>query len=168
VVLVDGEAQVQQLQLAVVSVQQVSPRSAVLARAPHVLAQPVQRRALLGVALRVVAVRGADVALERLDPVDLVGLLQRHGDHGDEGRHGAVSAARPAQSDSRERVGRAVGAIEDAVSNCDGRPRRVVCAGVVARGGRGGRCRAVRGGELEATVAVLCCSEAAVGRVDAR
>jgi hypothetical protein len=134
VVLVDGKAQIQQLQLAVVSVQQVPARSAVLARAAHVLAQAVEGRALVGIALRIVAVRGADVALERLDPVDLVGLLQRHAEEG------------------------------DAVSNCDGRPRRSVCAVVVAWGAgeaadgrreRRGRRRAVRGDELEATVAVL-------------
>ena len=78
VVLVDGEPEVQQLQLAVVAVQQVSAGGAVLASASHVLAQAVEGRALVGIALWIVAVRGSYVALERLHPVDLVGLLQRH------------------------------------------------------------------------------------------
>ena len=81
-VLIDGKSQVQELQLAVVAVEQVSAGGAVLARAPHVLSQAVQGGALLGVALRVVAVRLSDVGLERLDPVDLVGLLQRTAYHG--------------------------------------------------------------------------------------
>lgn len=88
VVLVDGEPEVEELQLAIVAIQQVPPRGAVLARAPHVLTQAVQGGTLVGVALRVVAVRLADVGLERLYPVDLVGLLQGHRDHGYEGRHG--------------------------------------------------------------------------------
>jgi hypothetical protein len=91
VVLVDGEAQVQQLELAVVSVQQITPRGAVLAGAPHVLPQPVQRRAFLRVALGVVAIGRADVALQRGDPVNLARLLHRHRDHGHLCRHAGQS-----------------------------------------------------------------------------
>jgi len=88
VVLVDGESQVEQFQLSVVSVQQIPTSRAILARASHVLAQPVQGRAFLGIALWVVAICGAYVALQRGYPVDLAGLLQRHGNHGRLGRHG--------------------------------------------------------------------------------
>ena len=80
--LVHGEPQVQQLQLAVVAVEEISAGGTVLARSPHVLPQTAEGCALLGISLRVVAVRVLDVVLERPDPVDLVGGLERHRDHG--------------------------------------------------------------------------------------
>ena len=80
--LVDGESQVQKLQLAVVPVQHVPPRHAILAGAPHVLAQAVEGDALLRIPLGVIAVRVLDVVLQRADPVDLVLRLERHGYHG--------------------------------------------------------------------------------------
>jgi hypothetical protein len=81
VLLVNGEAQVQQLELAVVAVQQVPARGAVLSGAPHVLAQAVEGGALLGIALGVVAIGIPDVGLERCYPVYLVGGLERHREH---------------------------------------------------------------------------------------
>lgn len=77
VILIDGKAQVQQLELAIVSVEQVSSSSRVLAGASHVLAQTVEGGAFVGIAFRVVAVRGADVLLEWSYPVYLVGHLER-------------------------------------------------------------------------------------------
>ena len=47
VVLVNGKAQVQQLQLAIVSVEEVATRGTVGTSASHVLAQPVEGVALL-------------------------------------------------------------------------------------------------------------------------
>jgi len=76
-VLIDREAQVQQLQLTVVAVEQVPSSSRVLAGASHVLAQTVQGGAFVGIAFRVVAVGGADVLLERSYPVYLVCHLER-------------------------------------------------------------------------------------------
>lgn len=159
VVLVDRKPQVQKLQLAVVSVQQIPPRSTILPRAPHILPQPVQRRALLGIALRVVAIRGANVALERLYPVDLVRLLQRDRDHGYEGRHGADFLAKHPPASSAQRGGArqsgaqsneevAVGWITGAASNCYGWPCRMACDVSVpwrSRGAVGRRCKC-RGG----------------------
>lgn len=83
-VLIDGKPQIQQLKLSVISVQQVPPSGAVLTSPAHVLPQSVESRAFFLVAVRVVAVRLADVALERGDPVNLICLLQRDGDHGSE------------------------------------------------------------------------------------
>lgn len=76
VVLVDGEPQIQQLQLSVVSIEQVAAGGAVLAGTSHVLAQAVEGGTLVMVSLRIVPVRVPDVVLERADPVDLVGLLE--------------------------------------------------------------------------------------------
>lgn len=80
--LINGEAQVEELKLAIVSVEHIPSRSTVLAGPPHVLPQAVERRTFLGITLRVVAIGIADVSLEWRDPVDLVGGLERHGDHG--------------------------------------------------------------------------------------
>ena len=80
--LVHGESQVQQLQLAVVPVEEIPAGGTVLARTSHVLAQSAEGRAFLGVPLRVIAVRVLDIVLEGPDPVDLVGGLERHRYHG--------------------------------------------------------------------------------------
>lgn len=80
--LVDGEPQVEELELAVVPVEHVATRRAVLAGAAHVLSQAVQGGALLGIALRIVSIGISDVFLEWRDPVDLVCALERHRDHG--------------------------------------------------------------------------------------
>lgn len=82
VLLIDGKAQVEELELAVVSVQQVPASGAVLAGAPHVLPEAVQSGALLCISLRVVAIRILYVVLQRMHPVDLVGGLKRHRYHG--------------------------------------------------------------------------------------
>jgi hypothetical protein len=82
VVLVHRESQIEQFELAIVSVQQVSARGAVLAGASHVLAQPVKHTTFFRVALRIVAICVAYVGLERRNPVDLVGLLERTRQHG--------------------------------------------------------------------------------------
>lgn len=80
--LVNREAQVEQLQLAVVSVEEVPSGSAVLACTSHVLPEAIQGGALLSIALWIVAVGIPDVVFEGMYPVDLVGGLERHGDHG--------------------------------------------------------------------------------------
>ena len=100
-VLVDGEAQVQQFQLAIVSIQQISPRSTVLASASHVLPQPIQRGTLLSISFRVIAIGSAYVALERIDPIDLVGLLQRDRDHGHERGHAATGVGELGEASAR-------------------------------------------------------------------
>lgn len=80
--LVNREAQIQQLKLSIVPIQKVSPGGAVFPCAPHVLPEAVQRSALLGISLWIVAICVLDVVLERMYPVNLVGGLERHGDHG--------------------------------------------------------------------------------------
>lgn len=102
--LIDGEPQVQQLQLAVVPVQHVPPRSAIPPSAPHVLAQAVEGGALLGVPLGVIAVRVLDVVLQRGDPVDLVRRLHRRGYHG-RLRHCDDGGQRPADGVPGKAVG---------------------------------------------------------------
>lgn len=94
VLLVDGEAQVEQLKLAVVSVEEIPSSSAVLSCASHVLAEAIQRGALLGISLRVVAVGVLYVVFQGVYPIDLVGSLERHRDHGDLGHDGAALPAR--------------------------------------------------------------------------
>lgn len=90
VLLVHREAQVEQLQLSIVSVEKVPPGGAVLARTSHVLPEAVEGGAFLGVPLWIVAIGVLDVVFEGMYPVDLVGGLERHGDHGNLGH---VSAA---------------------------------------------------------------------------
>jgi len=80
-VLIDGEPEVQKLQLAVVPVQEIAAGCAVFSGTPHVLAQAIQHGALIGVALRIIAIAVADEVFERGDPVNLVGLLERAGQH---------------------------------------------------------------------------------------
>ena len=80
-ILIDGKPQVQQFELSVVSVQQIPSSSTVLPSTPHVLAQPMQRRTFLCISLRIVSIGLAYIRLERGDPVNFVGLLERTGDH---------------------------------------------------------------------------------------
>ena len=80
--LINREAQVQQLELAIVSVEQVSPGRAVLAGTPHVLPEAVERSALLCISLGIVAICILYVVFQGMDPVDFVGSLQRHRYHG--------------------------------------------------------------------------------------
>lgn len=80
--LVNGKAQVEQLELAIVSVEEVPSSGAVLAGTSHVLPEAVQSGAFLGVSLRVVAICILYVVFEGMHPVDLVGGLERHRDHG--------------------------------------------------------------------------------------
>lgn len=94
VLFVDREAQVEQLKLAVVSVEEIPPGSAILACTSHVLAEAIQRGALLGISLWVVAVGVLYVVFQGVYPIDLVGSLERHGDHGDLGHDGAALPAR--------------------------------------------------------------------------
>jgi hypothetical protein len=81
-ILIDGESEIQELQLAVVPVQQIPARRAIFSRAPHVLAQAIQHGAFIGIAFGVIAVAVADVVLERGYPVNLVCLLEGAGQHG--------------------------------------------------------------------------------------
>lgn len=85
--LVDGEAQVEQLELTVVSIEEVPASSAVLACTPHILPEAVQGGTLLGVPLRVIAIGVLYVLFQRVYPVDFVGGLERHRNHGNLG-HG--------------------------------------------------------------------------------
>lgn len=80
--LVDGEAKIQELELAIVSIQQVSASGALFPSTPHILAQAVECCAFFGIPLGIVSKGISDVSLQRGDPVDLVGGLQRHRDHG--------------------------------------------------------------------------------------
>ena len=96
VILIDGKPQVQQLQLTVVSIQQIPAGGAVLAGTPHVLTESVQGGTFLGIPLRIVAVGLTDVGLEGMDPVDLVGLLQRAADHRRLHRRGGAHLGRRA------------------------------------------------------------------------
>lgn len=80
-ILINREAQIQQLQLAVVAVKQIATGSAILTGASHVLPETVEGGTFLTVGLRVLAIGLPDVILEGLDPIDLVGLLQRAREH---------------------------------------------------------------------------------------
>ena len=61
--LVYREAQVEKLQLPIVTIQKIPPRGAVLAGSPHILPQPVERGAFLSISFGVIAVRVLDVRL---------------------------------------------------------------------------------------------------------
>lgn len=76
-VLIHRKTQIQQLQLPIISVEKISPRSTILPGASHVLAQAVKRGAFLRISLGVIAIRLADILLERLDPINLAGLFER-------------------------------------------------------------------------------------------
>lgn len=76
-VLINGKPEIQQFQLAIISIQQVASSSAILACASHILAQPVEGCALFAISLGIITVDRPDVVLERANPIDLVRLLQR-------------------------------------------------------------------------------------------
>lgn len=86
--LVNGEAQVEQLELTIVSVEKVPSGRTVLACTSHILAEAVEGGAFFGVPLRVVAVGVLDVVFQGMYPVNLVGGLEWHGDHGNLGHDG--------------------------------------------------------------------------------
>lgn len=81
-VLIHGKPQVQKLQLAIIAIQQVAPRRAVLASPSHILSQSVEGGAFLVISLGILAIALFDVVLEGLDPVDFVCLLEGAGEHG--------------------------------------------------------------------------------------
>lgn len=80
-ILINWEPEIQQLQLAIVAVQQIATGSAILTGASHVLPEAVEGGTFLTVILRVLAIGLPDVILEGLDPIDFVGLLQRAREH---------------------------------------------------------------------------------------
>lgn len=85
VLFVDGEAQVEQFKLAIVSVEQIPPSGAVFPGTPHVLPEAVQGGAFLSISLGIVAIGVLYVVFQRMYPVDLVGGLERHRYHGNLG-----------------------------------------------------------------------------------
>lgn len=99
--LVDRKAQVEQLQLAIVPVQQIPPGGAVFASAPHVLPQPIEGSAFLGVPFGIVSICVADIPLKRRDPVNLVCSLERHGQHGRLRHGGRADLGRPRTQNRR-------------------------------------------------------------------
>lgn len=80
-ILINREPEIQQLQLAIVAIQQIATGSAILTGASHVLPEAVEGGTFLAVILRVLAIGLPDVILEGLDPIDFVGLLQRAREH---------------------------------------------------------------------------------------
>ena len=81
-ILVHGESQVQQLELSIISIQKISSRSTVCACAPHVLAQAIEGCAFFRISFWVISIGCPYILLQRVYPVDLVGLLERARDHG--------------------------------------------------------------------------------------
>lgn len=81
-ILVHGKAQVEELELAVISIQQIPSRRAVLSGPSHVLPKSVERGTFFRVPLGVITIAGANVRLQRSDPIDFTRLLQRRRDHG--------------------------------------------------------------------------------------
>ena len=79
--LVDGEPQIEELKLAIVSIEHIPARGALLASTTHILAEAVEGGALLGIALGVIAVGITNIGLQGRHPVDLVGGLEGHRDH---------------------------------------------------------------------------------------
>lgn len=75
-ILVYGKAEVQKLQLTIVSVEKISSSRTVAAGATHILSQAIESRAFFCISLRIVSIGGSDVILERLIPVDLIRLFQ--------------------------------------------------------------------------------------------
>ena len=80
-VLIDREAEIQELQLSVVSIQEVASSGTILPCTSHILSQAIQCCTFLTVALRVLAIGLPNVILEGLDPINLIGLLQRTREH---------------------------------------------------------------------------------------
>ena len=75
-ILVHRKPQIQELKLSIVSIQQIAARRTIFASTPHVLAQPVKRRAFCVVPFRVFAIALSDIVFKRLNPIDFVGLLE--------------------------------------------------------------------------------------------
>lgn len=75
-VLIDRKTEVQQFQLSIISIEQISSSGTVLSGTSHILAQPIQRGAFLRISLRIVAIGLSDIGLERLNPIDFAGLLE--------------------------------------------------------------------------------------------
>lgn len=80
-VLINREPQVQQLQLAVIAIKQIATGSAILSGTSHILPKAVEGGTFLTVGFRVLAVSLPNVILEGLNPINLVGLLQRTRQH---------------------------------------------------------------------------------------
>lgn len=75
-ILIHGKPQIKQLELSVVSVQEIPARRTIGACPSHVLPQSVESVTFFRVFVGIIAIGHANVALERLDPVDLTGLLE--------------------------------------------------------------------------------------------
>jgi len=75
--LINGKAQVEDLELAKVAVQNISAGD-IVPCAPHILAQSVDGPSLFRVFFWVVLVGDSDVSSERRHPVDLVRPLERN------------------------------------------------------------------------------------------
>jgi len=75
VVLIHRESEVQELKLAVISVEKVPPSGAVLPSASHILSKSVQGRALLRVPFRIIAICLSDIGFEGLYPVYFICCL---------------------------------------------------------------------------------------------
>ena len=80
-ILIHGKPQIQQLQLTIVSIQQISSGRAIFPCTSHILPYPVECITLFRVLFWIIAVSLSDVGLQWLDPVDVLCLLQRTGDH---------------------------------------------------------------------------------------
>lgn len=81
--LIDGEPEVEQFELSIVPIEEVSARGAVLSRTSHVLPEAVQGGAFLGIPFGVIAISVLYIMFEGVYPVDLVGGLERRRYHGD-------------------------------------------------------------------------------------
>lgn len=80
-ILIHRKPQIQELKLSIVSIQQIAARRTILASTPHVLAQPVERRAFCGVPFGIFAIALPDIVFKRLNPIDFVGLLEGTREH---------------------------------------------------------------------------------------
>lgn len=80
-ILIHREAQVKQLQLSIVAIEQVTTSGTVAASSSHILPQPIESGTFFRVALWIITVGGPDMRLERLYPINLVRLLERRRYH---------------------------------------------------------------------------------------
>lgn len=80
-ILINRKPQIQQLQLSVISVQQIPPRGRICTRTSHVLPQSMQSVAFFSILFWIIAIVVPDVSFERIYPVDLVGLFERTAEH---------------------------------------------------------------------------------------
>jgi hypothetical protein len=62
-ILIHGKPEIQQLQLAIVSVQEISSCRTVIASAPHILSQTIESGTFFCVSFRVISIGGPDVGL---------------------------------------------------------------------------------------------------------